>query len=93
MLRPATPTPSLNFAVVNHSELRIRTISGSRPPLWTTYWRRQEVRVNFTAKNNAVTFQVTFDAACLSFGGVTGPGAAGTASGGVATITGAAEQR
>jgi hypothetical protein len=87
-----TYTQSVTFAVVNHSELRIRTIAVSRPPLWTTIGGALQVPVNFTAKANAVRssiFQVTFDAACLSFAGVTGPGAAGSANGGVATITGA----
>ncbi len=89
-----TYTQTVTFAVINHSEFSIRTAAASRPPLWTTMdGGTLQVPVNFQAKGNAVrssSFQVTFDDNCLSFVGVTGLGAAGSATGGVATITGAA---
>lgn len=71
-----TYTQTITIAVVNHSELRIRTATVSRPPLWTTMGSTLQVPVNFLAKGNAVrssSFQVTFDSNCFSFAGVTGP--------------------
>ena len=64
--------------VINHSELRIRTVTASRPPLWTTVGEMLEVPVNFKALDNKVTtliFVVDYDQNCLSFAGVAGPGA------------------
>jgi len=86
-----TYTQAVTFVVINHSEFGIR-VATARPPLWTTMGGQVTVPVSFAAKGNAVrssSFQVTFDDACLSFAGVTGPGAKGSATGGVATITGA----
>ena len=86
-----TYTQAVTFVVINHSEFSIR-VATARPPLWTTMGGQVMVPVSFAAKGNAVrssSFQVTFDDACLSFAGVTGTGANGSATGGVATITGA----
>jgi hypothetical protein len=84
-------TQAVTFVVVNHSEFSIRTITFSRPPLWTTIGGTLQAPVAFVAKGNAVrasSFTVAFDDACLSYSGVTGPNAAGSASGGEVTITG-----